>query len=432
MNNIKVPLVLTFLLLQCSCIDRDTIAGTGKEDPDSIISSGGGGQMGVVNTKLINPVKVRILAANGRPVRGIIVEFSVENSNAVFSDTTATTDGNGYAQTFVTLGQKADSVRIYASVLGLKGSPVKFTMFSTTSGPTKIEIISGNNQTGIVGSQFPFPLKIQVWDSYGNIVPNVPVYFSTANGKIQPPTVYTDQSGFASAVWTSDTLVGTKAAVALVPSMQNGTINFFAKSVSFNLPKTFTRVSTDTFYMLQASKVNNIIVVKLLEKYGNPLYLTPPGVFQVHFTVLKGEGTVFPELSGTNSSGIATAGIELGMNDSIMTVQGDVGNGIPPLNFTFFGYKYSQIDSLTSSGGTVTVYWQKNLNPDFADYTLQRCNTSAFDNTTQNIQVVTNETVLSATDNTPTVGTSPFYRVKMNYSNGFFFYTNIRDVLVKP
>ncbi|MFZ4620449.1 MAG: Ig-like domain-containing protein, partial [Bacteroidota bacterium] len=420
------------LLLQCSCIDRDTIAGTGKETPDSMISSGGGGQTGAVNTKLTNPVKVRILAENGRPVRGIIVEFTVENSNATFSDTTATTDGNGYAQTYVTLGQKADSVRIYAAVLGLKGSPVKFTMFSITSGPARVELMDGNNQVGFAGSAFSNKLKLRVWDSYNNVVPNVAVYFSTLNGKILPATAISDSSGMVAAVWTSDTLVGTKSAQALVPSIQNGTVNFTARTVSLSVPKTMQRISSDTFYMLQAGKVNGLLVVKVLDKYGNPLYLNPPAVYQVQFSVIQGAGTVFPAASGTNSSGIATAGVELAMEDSVMVIQADAGNGIPKLNFTIYGYKYSQIDSLSSSGGSVTVYWQKNLNPNFANYTLQRCISSSFDNTTKDLQVITDENVNSASDNTAVVGTSPFYRIKVSYTNGFYFYSNIRDVLVNP
>ena len=410
-----------------SCIDRDTIAGTGKEEPDKIISAGGGFQSGVINTKLVNPLKVRILAANGRPVRSIIVEFSVENSNASFSDTTAVSDGDGYATTYVTLGSKADSVRIYATVFGLKGSPVKFSLYATSSSATKVELINGNNQTGTVGAGLPIPLKVKVSDSYGNLVQNVPIYFSTLNGKLKPAVVLTDSSGLASSVWTLDTLIGNKSAQAMVPSITNGTINFSATANSLTTPSKFQKVSKDTFYTLQGTTINNILQVKVLDKYGNPIYRFP-----VEFSVVQGKGTVSPLSSLTNSSGFAVAGVSVADNDSILRISSDVKNNFPLYYFTFFVYKYLQLDSLSSNGGVVRIYWQKSLNPNFANYTVQRCGNFSFDNTTVDFKVITDENVTSTNDATAVVGSSPYYRVRVNYTNGFYFYTNLLNVTVNP
>ncbi len=433
-NSMRIinKLFLIFLLFfQNSCIDRDTIAGTGKETPESMIGAGGNLQFGIVNSKLSTPLKVRVLAANGRPVRGIIVEFSVENSNAIFSDTNATTNGDGYAQTIVTLGPKADSVRISASVLGLKGSPVKFTLFAASSTAAKLELTSGNNQTGMAGNFLSNQISVFVTDFYSNPVPNALVYFTTNNGSFQQPSSLTDSLGYAFSTWKLDTIVGSKKAQIVVPSITNGIINIDAVAIS-QVPAYFSRVSSDTFITLQGTTVSSIMRVKVLDKYKNPAYRSPPGGFFVQFGVTDGFGSVSPPSGATNVNGDVFAGVTVAPNDSILKISSTAGYGIAPINFTFFAYKYSQIDSLKSSGGIVSLYWQKNLNPNFANYTLQRCNNFNFDNSTINLKVITDENVLTTDDNTAVVGSSPFYRIRVNYTNGFYFYTNLRDVVVNP
>jgi hypothetical protein len=433
MKKIFNSLFVILLFFQCSCIDRDTIAGTGKETPDSIIGAGGNFQNGIVNNKLSIPLKVRVLAANGRPVRGVIVEFSVDYSNATFSDTNATTDGDGYAQTSVTLGAKADSVRIYANVLGLKGSPVKFSLFASSSSAATIELANGDNQTGEVGSVLPIPLMVKVTDFYHNPVANSVVYFSTGNGTAQPSSSLTDSLGIAFSNWKLDTVVGNKKAQAMVTSILNGTIKFNATANSLLIPTYFSRVSGDTFISLQGFTINNLFKVNVLDKYKNPVYRKPPGAgIFVKFSVSEGFGSVSPTSSATNSNGDVLAGVSLAYNDSILKIIADVGFGIPVINFTMFAYKYSQIDSLKSIGGIVTLYWQKNLNPNFANYTLQRCSNFNFDNTTIDVKVISDENTVSTDDNTAVIGSSPFYRIRMNYTNGFYFYTNLRDVIVNP
>ncbi len=218
----------------------------------------------------------------------------------------------------------------------------------------------------------------------------------------------------------------------MVPSIQNGTINLKGKTVSLTTAAVFQRVSNDTFYTLQGTTIRNILAVKVKDKYGNPIYVNPPGSYTVKFSIVSGEGTVLPELSVTNADGIAKADASVGSQDSVMQIKATADADLPPLFFTFFGYKNSQIDSLNSSGGSVVLYWQKNLNPLFAGYLLQRCSNFNFDQTTVNVTTITDENVTSTTENGLTVGNEYYYRIKMNYSNGYYFYTNIRSIVIKP
>ncbi len=424
-------------LFNLSCIDRDTIAGTGKETPDRLINIGGTLQYGAVTAKLPEPLRVRVVAANGKPVKGVVVEFYVEDQNASLSDSNKTTDGDGYAQTYVTLGTKADSIYVYASVLGLKGSPAKFSLYASVSSNTNpkpikpwMKIIDGNNQTGVVGSKLPIQLKVKVLDLFDNPVPQMMMHFSTTNGSLSTDSVLTDAQGLAATFWTLDTTVGIQNVQAVCHEILGGTVNFHAFGTALLVPKYFTKLCSDTFFTLQGTTINRILHVNVLDQYRNPIYT--PGVpgFRVNFFVTEGFGSVDDAITEVN--GDAFAGVTVAPNDSILKITADVGHNVPVLKFTFFAYKYFQIDSLRSGGGAVTLFWQKNVNLHFANYTLQRSTNFSFDGNTVDVKVITDENVISTDDLTAAVGNTYVYRIRVNYTNGYYFYTNMRDIKVNP
>jgi hypothetical protein len=135
----------------------------------------------------------------------------------------------------------------------------------------------------------------------------------------------------------------------------------------------------------------------------------------------------------TGTDGIATIPITLAFGDSVAKVNAYSEQfPFPQITFTFTQYVYSQIDSIRSSGGTVELFWEKNLNANFVNYSVERCLNFNFDQSTVVVGTVTDVNVLTFTDTTAPAGTSPYYRVRMNYASGFHFYTNIRQVTVLP
>jgi hypothetical protein len=76
--------------------------------------------------------------------------------------------------------------------------------------PSRIQLISGNNQTGMIGSVLPAPLVVAVTDSGGNPFPNKPVIFKvtqddgmvSAGGPLAPTVIATTNAqGQAQAQW---------------------------------------------------------------------------------------------------------------------------------------------------------------------------------------------------------------------------------------
>ncbi len=428
MNRTYPAIIFTALLfLNLSCIDRDTIAGSGKEVPDSMTGAGGNFQSGTIRSQLPLPLRVRVLASNGNPVRGVIVEFSNPQGRVSFSDTTAISDGDGYASTKVTLGTTADSVKVYATVIGLKGSPVLFSLLARASSEARAEKFSGDLQSGIVTGQLSSPIKIQVFDPYNNTVKGVTTIFSTSHGSFSPAVVQSDSNGFSSSVWKLDSLAGTKSAVVSFPTLPSVTLQFSATALA-HTPATMFALTNDSIYSLEGIQVPGGIQVKMVDKYGNPT----PG-HQVQFSATVGSPAIGLPVALTGSTGIASTSITLGYGDSVAKVRAVSPQfSLPQVDFTFFQYVYLQIDSLRSSGGLVDLFWEKNLNSGFKNYTLERCSSYAFDQTTIIVAVITDENVTSVTDNTASVNSSPFYRIKVNYTNGFYFHTNIRQVTVSP
>ncbi|MFI1773585.1 choice-of-anchor D domain-containing protein [Thalassobellus citreus] len=69
--------------------------------------------------------------------------------------------------------------------------------------PSKIEIISGNEQIGTQGANLKDPIKVKVIDKAGFKVSNVPVYFNvtTGGGSVSETSIITDDEGFAEVTW---------------------------------------------------------------------------------------------------------------------------------------------------------------------------------------------------------------------------------------
>jgi hypothetical protein len=93
------------------------------------------------------------------------------------------------------------------------------------SGPAVIQVVSGDAQTGVVGTELPVTLTVRVTDSSARPSVGTTVTWSTAysSGAVTPATGTTDDNGTTSARWTLGTTAGTQrvsATVAGIPAAQ--------------------------------------------------------------------------------------------------------------------------------------------------------------------------------------------------------------------
>lgn len=189
----------------------------------SLAITSGNNQTGTVGTQLPTPLVVKLNDSTGNPVVNQMVVFKVTGNNGTVSTSDPTsaasalpisTDSNGQAQVFWTLGQRAgtgtNSVQV-SSPLAI--SPVNFSATGVTGGAAMIVVDSGNDQIGVLGQPLGFPFVADVVDAGHNRVPNVAVTFAVKQGDgnlagANTQTVTTDSNGRAIAVLTLGTQIG--------------------------------------------------------------------------------------------------------------------------------------------------------------------------------------------------------------------------------
>ena len=102
-----------------------TATAVGQAIPDSLVKVSGDGQEGTVGDQLAEPFVVSVLDEDGATIAGAVVTFSVTAGGGTLSDTTATTNANGRAKTWLTLGSELGTNTVEATVEGLES--VTFT-----------------------------------------------------------------------------------------------------------------------------------------------------------------------------------------------------------------------------------------------------------------------------------------------------------------
>jgi hypothetical protein len=121
------------------------------------------------------------------------------------------TGDDGATQAWLTLGKTAGAVSVQASYPNVPS--VIFTATALPGRAAKLQLVSGDGQTGIVGNPLPQPFKTKVADAFGNGLPNFNVIYSVTNGGgsfngADRITVLTNSNGIAQATLTLGAIAG--------------------------------------------------------------------------------------------------------------------------------------------------------------------------------------------------------------------------------
>ena len=187
--------------------------------PAAIASTGGTPQSAAVGQPFAQALAVRVTDADGNPIAGASVQYTVPSSgaSAVLSAASAVTDSNGDASVSATANSIAGGYVVDAAIGDVSAS------FALTNlpGPAAITLaIAGTPQSAVVNQMFGQLLKVQVNDADGNPVPNALVTFeapvSGASAVISPSSVMTDMGGQAGVSATANAIVGSYEVTANV------------------------------------------------------------------------------------------------------------------------------------------------------------------------------------------------------------------------
>ena len=108
------------LLAFAACSSDSPTKGGNNSTPAAVTISGGNNQVGVPGAPLAAPVAARVTNAQGNPIAGSPVAFTVTRGDGTVASATVNTDNNGIAQTAWTLGSGSVSQELAAAAGSLK------------------------------------------------------------------------------------------------------------------------------------------------------------------------------------------------------------------------------------------------------------------------------------------------------------------------
>lgn len=204
-----------------------------------------------------------------------------------------------------------------------------------------IQKVSGDGQTGEVGTTLPAPLSVGVSDRLGNPIAGLAVSFSVAagGGSVGNASVTTTAQGRAQTTWTLGTVAGSPQTV--VASAQGKSTSFSATAVA-GPPDSLLKVSGDNQSAPAGAALPESLVVKVADRFGNPV-----SGHTVSFSVLTGGGSVSPSSGGTGSNGRFATRWTLGSTPGTQTLEARTASTTKGSPATF---------AATALAGSVEIY----------------------------------------------------------------------------
>jgi hypothetical protein len=164
----------------------------------------GNAQTAPAGAALSSALVVKALDAQGNPVPGIVVSWSVTGGGAV-NPVTSTTGSDGTASTQRTLGPVAGAQTTIANAGDIPGSPITFSATATSGSAGQLSITTQPAGTATVGQTLTTQPQVQLRDNLGNPVAQAGIAVTaslgagspaggTLNGQLTQPT---DATGLA-------------------------------------------------------------------------------------------------------------------------------------------------------------------------------------------------------------------------------------------
>ncbi len=147
--------------------------------PVAMRASSGNTQSAVVATALATPLAVVVTDKSGSPVSGARVEWDASAGSGFLSPSTTTTNSSGIAQTTWTLGTKAGTARVTATVGGV--APVVFTATAAAAGAAAVIALPELANLGVGDT---VRVRATVRDQYSNDIANQTFTFASLDAAI--------------------------------------------------------------------------------------------------------------------------------------------------------------------------------------------------------------------------------------------------------
>ena len=230
----------------------------------------------------------------------------------------------------VTAGGQAAAVdNGVTTIRATSGSLTASASVTVAQVATRVSVVSGNAQVGIVGQALAQALVARSEDQGGAPVPGASVTFTVdnGNGAVSQSTATTDAEAKASTMWTLGTTSGTQEVTAAIAEAVTG-FALFGATAQAGAPTAFAKSSGDQQSGTVGVALSSPLVVKLVDEFGNGVVAG-----SVTFTVTGGSGSVTPSQMTTGDDGNAQATWTLGPAVGANTLSATAPN-LPAVMFT--------------------------------------------------------------------------------------------------
>lgn len=298
-------------------------------DPAVITIIQGNGQSGRVGEALAEPLIVQVLDGGDRPVSSatVVVEFS----GGVAEPDTLSTDAQGLGSTAITLGSQVGEASGAVRVIAPE-SPIEveasFTVIAVASTANGLAGVSGDAQTGAVGTELPLPLVVEVTDAFGNPIQGVTITWTAeGGGSVSLASTVTDETGRTSVTRTLGPTAGPQTTLAASEGLAGSPVVFNHTATAGN-PSGVQIVSGNEQTAAPGTTLPEPLVVAVLDQGGNPVVGAA-----VTWVVTAGGGTLDPTTSTADAAGRAATTWTLGSAAGANTAQAIV-SGVGQAEFT--------------------------------------------------------------------------------------------------
>ena len=203
-----------------------------EQPPADMVVVDGDDQAGAVGTELTDPLVVRVVDAQDRPVPGVRVAFDLGEraDGGSLSPDTALTNADGLASSSWVLGGASGRQEVGAEVVGATLA-VTFSAEAELTSDLHLELTSGDEQSAAPDAELANPLVVRLVDDAGDGVSGLAVAWvvATGEGEAAPASSDTDADGFASTTWTLGSEIGLQTLNAVVSGV--GVVSFTATAV---------------------------------------------------------------------------------------------------------------------------------------------------------------------------------------------------------
>ena len=290
----------------------------------------GGNQTGLIGEPLANPFAVRVRDHDNNPLEGVPVTFTVTAGGGTLTTTTTTTDTKGRAESTLTLGREPGTNTVEVRARRYSQTRV-FSAEATLppSVPTRLSIVSGDNQTGFAGESLANPFVVQVRDQFSDPLEGATVTFTVTagGGALSAGTAMTDANGRAESTLTLGTEPGTNTVEASVEGIAETETFSGEATLPPPIPTTLSSISDGE--QDELTDETDPPIVDIHDQYENPLEDVP-----VAFTIVEPDGLMTTTTVMTDEDGRAAFTLPPNSDPGTYTITASVEGIAETVTFT--------------------------------------------------------------------------------------------------